>query len=319
MPVPIPKPGEKPDGKPGEKPGDKPGEMPKPFPMPGEKPAEMPKLFPKPVKKPGEMPMPIPKPGEKPGEKPAPGQPKVAPHGSRIPLKPGQPRQLIVPLAPRMPEIVKKHFEAKRGFANYYFNKLQQERVWKAWSGRANFAGLGGAWSVATQWEGGGKVVFRLTDADGLLKLRSGEMKWDAGQPLGSSLLPPGSGGLLPTLYLWRRLALEGTQHFGQVEYLGTAPLAGYDHANPGARLADVLLGTCRDVECWFYFDPAQGDLLALEMYPGENVDPCEVYFSGYHDVDGRRLPARMEVRTGDGPFGAFRLEQFTFEKSEKK
>ena len=96
--------------------------------------------------------------------------------------------------------------------------------------------------------------------------------------------------------------ALEGIQHFGQeVEYLGAAePLVGHE------GLADVLIGKYENVECWFYFDPAGGDLLALEMYPSENVDPCEVYFSGYHDVDGRRLQ-RMEVRSGDGPFGAFR------------
>ena len=274
--------------------------------------------IPIPIPKPGDKPGG--KPGEKPGEKPGPGQPKIIPKGAPIPSKPGQPKPLAIPLPPPMPEVVKKHFEAKKGFANYYFNKLQQERVWKAWSGRANFAGLDGAWTMTGQWEGGGKVVFRLTDADGLLKLHSGDMKWDAAQPLGSSLLPPGSGGLMPALYLWRRLALEGIKHFGQeVEYLGTAPLAGHDQAMHGARLADVLIGKYRDVECWFYFDPAQGDLLALEMYPSENADPCEVYFSGYHDVDGRRLPARMEVRTGDGPFGAFSLEQFTFEKSEKK
>ena len=54
-------------------------------------------------------------------------------------------------------------------------------------------------------------------------------------------------------------------------------------------------------------------------MYPAENADPCEVYFSDYRDVDGRLLPGRMEVRTADGPFGVFKLDQFTFGKSEKK
>ena len=35
---------------------------------------------------------------------------------------------------PPMPEIAKKHFEEKRGYANYYFNLLNQRRIWKAWS-----------------------------------------------------------------------------------------------------------------------------------------------------------------------------------------
>jgi serine protease Do len=70
-----------------------------------------------------------------------------------------------------------------------------------------------------------------------------------------------------------------------------------------------------KGVECHFLFDPAEGHLLALEMFPEEDVDPCEVYFSGYRDVDGRFLPARMEVRVGDDLYGDFLLNQFSFEK----
>ena len=80
-----------------------------------------------------------------------------------------------------------------------------------------------------------------------------------------------------------------------------------------------MLAGTYKGVECWFYFDPARGDLLALEMYPEENADPCEVYFSDYRAVDGRRLPGRMEVRTADSLFGVFKLDRFTFAKSGKQ
>ena len=193
-----------------------------------------------------------------------PGQPKTIPKGTPIPMKPGQPNVRARPRPPPMPEIVKKHFEAKHGFANYYFNKLQQERVWKAWTARADFAGLGGDLDHAGQWDGGGKVRFRPDRRRRPVEApqRGNQMGRRPGAGLVASA--PGSGGLMPALYLWRRLALEGIKHFGQVEYLGTAPLAGHD------GLADVLVGTCKGVECWFYFDPAQGDLLALEMYPGE-------------------------------------------------
>jgi len=57
--------------------------------------------------------------------------------------------------------------------------------------------------------------------------------------------------------------------------------------------LADVLAGTYRDVECRFYFDPADGQLALLEMFPEEDVDPCELYFADYREVQGRMLPGR--------------------------
>ena len=74
-----------------------------------------------------------------------------------------------------------------------------------------------------------------------------------------------------------------------------------------------------KGVECWFYFDPAGGELLALEMYPAENADPCEVYFSDYRRMDGRLLPGRMEVRIADELFGVFAIEHFAFAKGGKK
>jgi S1-C subfamily serine protease len=250
----------------------------------------------------------------RPGQPPEPGKPG----GGKKPPKPAprpapRPTRQVAPPPEPLPEIVKKHFQEKPGYANYYFNKLNQDRVWKAWNAKADLVGRGGAWSIEGDFDGRSKIRFELSDAGVALKGSHGSIAWEAGTTLGAPLLPAGSGGLLPALFLWRRLALEGTEHFGQVEYLGTAPLPGCD------ALADVLTGTYKGVECWFYFDPAHGDLLALEMYPAENADPCEVYFSEYRPVDGRLLPGRMEVRTADYLFGAFRLERFTFAKTGKK
>ncbi len=258
-------------------------------------------------------PMPIPMPVPKPGDKPQPDKPGGPKDRSKPPKLPPGPkmRRIVVPAPPPDPEIVKKHYVEKRGYANYYFNKLNQDRVWKAWTAKAGVAGRGGTWTIAGNLDGHAKFRFELSQSGVVLKLPTGSIPWEAGATLSTS---PGDGsGMMAALYLWRRLALEGIEHFGQVEYLGTAPLPGYD------GLADVLVGTHKGVECWFYFDPVRGDLLALELFPAENTDPCEVYFSDCHDVDGRLLPGQMEVRTAEGPFGVFKLEKFTFAESEKK
>jgi hypothetical protein len=255
--------------------------------------------------RPAAEPMPLPKPGD---------GPKSAPHGGKprgnqpAPL----PRPAAKPLARRdvpLPEIVKKHFEDKRGYANYYFNALEQQRVWKAWTAVMNPDAAKGAWTLSGRLPQGGEFRFQLTQDGASLKLPVGETKWTAEGQLGASLLPDHSGGLLPALYLWRRLATEGLGRFGQVNYYGTAPLAGHE------GLVDVLAAAHRDVQCRFYFDPVEGHLLALEMFPDEDADPCEIYFSEYGKLANRFWPGRIEVRYGDELFAAFEVTEGRAEK----
>jgi len=250
-------------------------------------------------------------PGEK-GQKddnPAPGE---LPTPEKPPI-PGGPQLPGMTLKSELPEIVKQHYEEKRGYANYFFNRQEQERLWKAWNGRANFAKQNDPWQLSGELAGGGAYQLALADNGISLKLLSGEQKWAPGDELNSSLLPAGSGGMFPALYLWRRLAVEGFSRFGEVYYLGTAPLEGRE------GLVDVLVGSHKGVDCRFYFDPADGRLLAMEMFPDNESDPCEVYFSQYRTIDGRDLPGRLEVRCGDEPFGAFAVNDFRIEKAETK
>ncbi len=270
------------------------------------------------------IPMPIPKPGDKPkDEKPGPGEkpkrPKIIPReipipdGIPIPGRDGRPKaKQFHAKTPPMPEVVKKHFEKKRGYANYYFNKLNRDRVYEAWTpsgGRANVE----AWTIDGKLAGGGDYHLELTDDGALLKTPNNEYKWTAGSDLAASLAPPQSGGLLAALYLWRRLAVEGPERFGDLYYLGTVPLAG--HKKP----VDVLVGSHKGVECRYYFDADSAQLLALEFFPAEDVDPCEILFSDYREADGRSLPGRMEVRVGDDPYAVLKADDFTFDKTNDK
>jgi serine protease Do len=52
----------------------------------------------------------------------------------------------------------------------------------------------------------------------------------------------------------------------------------------------------------WYFStkDGSRGQLLAFEVTPERDEDPCEVYLSDYQKVDGRMLPQRIEVRQGD-------------------
>jgi serine protease Do len=249
------------------------------------------------------QPMPTPKPGEKKPDKPQPGK-----DGNKDGKSPRIKLRTATPAETPLPEVVKQHFVERRGFANYYFNTVEQNRVWKAW----NPAGLGGDWTLAGTSAASGNFRLKITDAGASLKLAASEIKWTATDNLGSSLLPAGSGGLFPALYLWRRLASEGLGRFGDVTYFGTAPLLGHQ------GLTDVLVGSHKGVDCRFYFDPENGRLLALELFADDNADPCEVYFSDYREIDGRLLPRQIEARFGDQPFATFTVETFKVEDAAK-
>lgn len=263
-------------------------------------------LLEKAVGRPPEAPMPLPKPKEEPKEPREGEKSKDTPKRPRLPRLPdGHPP---VRAAAPVPEIVKKHFEEKQGYANYYFNRLNQDRVWKAWIARTNLGAASGGWTLSGPLERGGKFQFRLTDDGATLSLPSSNVKWTVAEELTGSLLPARSGGLLPALYLWRNLAAQGLGNAGEVTYYGTAPLRGYE------GLADVLV-SARKGMCRFYFDPNEGHLLAIEWFPDDQSDPCEVYFSDFREVDGRTWPGQLEVRYGDQPFAVLQIKEVGLEK----
>jgi S1-C subfamily serine protease len=280
------------------------------------------------------------KPGGQRGRKPA----KPAPDKPEQPT-PDPEKQAAGPHPPKppMPEIVKQHFTARVGYVNYYFNQLNQDRVWKAAMARGDFATANGKWTLAGELAEGGDWQITLDDQSAEIRLPGGEMKIDVSEgSLAHSLGPPESGGLLVAMSLWRRMLILGPQHFGQVHYLGAEPLAwtAVDSGpvngapvnggplgrskgdllgqmqSPSVRkhgwdpgdLYDVLVGAYQDVETRLIFHPGDGQLAVFEMSPDEHADPCEIYFSDYHEQQGRWLPGRFEVRYSDRTYHSFEV-----------
>jgi S1-C subfamily serine protease len=233
----------------------------------------------------------------------------------------GQPRPLPIPMpqpphaAPPtpVPEIVKQHLEERRGYANYYFNKLNRGRVWKKLAARGDFASFAGLWRVKGEWLGAGEAEFDVSNAGATCVLPGGTLTLTVGDRLTDASDPPASGGLLAALYLWRRLLVVGPEQFGILDYFGTAP---FSTPMGQAMLVDVLSGSSGGVECHFLVDPDSGRLLALEMFLRSDDDPCELHFSEYREHEGRELPGVLEVRYGDSVYGLFKLNQWTMEKA---
>ncbi len=215
-----------------------------------------------------------------------------------------------------MPEVVKKVFEEKHGYANYFFNKQEQERVLKLWKppgdakggapGAPSTLGPGrGAWTFVGRLQSGKEVRFRVADGEVELKAPAGDSKWKPGPKFAEAFQPGSNNGLLAAMFLYRLMALDGPKGFNEAYYLGTLPLP------PHEGLFDVVVAAYRGVESWFYFDP-HGRLAAMEVYADEHLDPWEIHFSQYRDVDGHDLPGHVVIY-GNGNVFEFGFDQFRF------
>jgi serine protease Do len=208
--------------------------------------------------------------------------------------------------AAEMAPAVKSFFEERAGYANYWFNRYHQQRVWNAFLARGDFADAGWNWQIRGTLVGGGDVEIQLAETSGAIVMPDGRSEAEFKLSLTEETSPPRSGGLLAALHVWQRLLLLGPRRFGEVHYVGKLPW------NSEGELADCLGGTYAGVDTQFYFDSATGEMIGLEMRTSDDVDPCEIYFSDSRPVEGRSLPHRWIVRHGDEVFAELTLTSWT-------
>lgn len=240
---------------------------------------------------------PEPKPGEKPAEKPKP------------PPRPAGPVKAKV----EIPAEIAKLIESREGFANFYFNRQHQERVWKGATSGGSFTSQTGNWTLTGELATGGKVQVVLGDKRSDGEFPTGKASVDGDKDLDEQLGPTGSGGLLLALYLWRRMLVNGPSKFGNTVYQGKYPTAAAE------GLADLLGTTYNVVDANFLFDSKSGRLSAMEVFPSDDEDVCEIRFLDYEPRGGGDFPLRMEVRHGDILFADVRWREVTFAAAEAK
>ena len=231
--------------------------------------------------------------------------------------RPGQPN----PVPPAKDEsdqddsIVAKFYEEKPGFANYYFNRLERDRVMAAVKALGDFSDTA-TWHIAAE-------VIRPIKKSATLEVQAdrARMKLDDEsfevEPLkpgiSATLLrePAGSGGLLVALYHWRRFLVRGIQGFeGGVYYGGHEPF--YPDGTPASRTeAEVLTTDHAAATTKWFFSRDNQRLLGLECYIEKDDDPCEVIFFDFRRVDGRELPHRLTVRYGEKEYGVFVVQSY--------
>jgi S1-C subfamily serine protease len=232
-----------------------------------------------------------------------------------------------------LPSAVLPLYEARRGFTNHHFNKVERDRVARGLAADGGKAAWGGRWILAGRLATGEPFRIELSDKEGVIDLPTGTTRVDATGELDVNPSPPGSGGMLAALLLWRRLLREGPAPLGRTTYWGTVPLdprAFGEAAVP--RLVDMLESSVAGVEARFPVGD-NGIVSGIELWTAPDADPCEVQFTfpgqkhqprpkhqpgPKHQEDlPRGIPSTIEVRHGNDLFGEFRVETAGLEMTD--
>ena len=207
----------------------------------------------------------------------------------------------------QVPEVVRGLYEARSGFANYHFAIVERDRVAQAIATSA--AGLDqGPWVLAGRLAEGGEFRIEISDSQGLIDLPTGTSVLDANGSLDTNPVPPGSGGMLAALMLWRRLVTEGPAALGGTTYQGTAPRDPSQLDPAGRDLVDVLASAVAGVEARFSVD-ASGHVCGIDLWTSPEADPCEIRILACEAGDAGGALQRLEVHRGPDPFGTFLIE----------
>ena len=252
------------------------------------------------------------------------------------PNKPKPPGGPPTPPKPPIPDTpAKKLYVEKKGFANFHFNELAQQRLLADWHKHGDFAGRKGEWTIDAEMElrqrktglhvSIGEEKIDETTIHPMVKFVTDTTKYDL-DPLKANptkddlTVPSGSGGLLMALYHYKAFLTEGLKGFVERNsfYAGHEPFYPYptDGSTPKSvkdlRVdCEVMKTEYAGVTTKWYFAKTDQKLLGFEVSVENNGDPCEVYLSDYRAVEGRQLPHRLEIRYGDDRFAVLSVKSY--------
>ncbi len=271
------------------------------------------------------------------GAPPVPIDPDPKPKPMPMPIPKGQiPPKAQEPKLPTGPAA--KLYEAKPGYANYYFNKLEKEKLLNNFKKNGDFSSLSGNWQVQTTGKIGDKgrqavVVLRILakgakDAkndlvQGIFDGIDFSVEPLAVEQVGKVLKdPPGSGGLLVAFFQLRQLLAYGEKGFvGDFSHGGMEPYytPSENTLKPNFAAqridAEVLRTNLAGVNTKWYFNPIDSKLLGYEVSTDREDDPCEIHFSDYKkDSSGRELPGKILIKYGDKEYASLKVDGWKLE-----
>lgn len=190
-----------------------------------------------------------------------------------------------------LPAAVAERFEARRGFANFHFNRLRQREFIESLRSEPFAAAAvdGRPWTIAGRRDNV-PVQIVVSAETATLSVDGNETTVaasDMGDRIESAISDQSEIALLGPLSALYRMIRLGPDRFGDTRAAGTGPLAGMRPLRPITRGIDGA------AEVQFYNHPDHGRLEVVEMAMDRDLDPAELWIDragGDDAVSGLRL-----------------------------
>lgn len=238
---------------------------------------------------------------------------------SRAELVPGQEKpdpndKRPQPPKPKVPEPPAEYAHMlvkKDGYANLYFNNLEQERLLTGLTSWGSYTSKNGVWQLAGSDANGRPFSATISSEKAELtwQAKTDSQAFDGSPPQN---LPEGSGGLLAALQHLRLFLTQRGFLFSEFAYLGSEPLDGR-----GAPV-DVLTSELTGVKSRWYFSRASGEFVGFDTQLSDDLDECEIRFGPVTDFQGLNFPSLLIVHNGGREVAAFTVATFQAEEGPK-
>lgn len=201
------------------------------------------------------------------------------------------------------PKEFRHMYVKKDGYANYWFNEQEQQRLLPMVERWGEFSGLNGLWKLTGRTGDGDDFTLTLNESGLGLQMRNDVFF----QPMdGTDFLdePPGSGGFLLAMHHLRLMLQKKADGFSEFYYLGSEPL------DLTGEIVDVIVTTLTGVETRWYFTRSPAAFVGMSVQITEDSEECEVYFATIGQFDDRFFPGQIIVRSGGREYLRLNVEQ---------
>lgn len=179
-------------------------------------------------------------------------------------------------------------YQARDGFANYYFNEITRDDLLVACPQRS--ATSDETIELAGRDRDGKPFSINLTRDRGQIRCATGQDWIDAKQSLVSQSSPAGTGGLLAALICWQEFAFANDPNLDSLIYLGQLPYG------PNLQLGDCLRASRDGGTVEFYLSLTDHSLRAVRWQADEETDACLLMLDDHRTEGLRSLPHRLTV-----------------------
>jgi len=214
-----------------------------------------------------------------------------------------------------LPPAVAAVFEARRGFANYFPNRVKQQQMlgnlrgqFPKWDAGENPDANASVWKIDGKTEDAEAKPVRIVVGENAHELQIGDRIITATNrnELYKAITSTNVSGILACLDAWRSLLIRGTEGYGECFYRGTVPLLG------NRPLRDCLIGSSGELESAWLMHPDSAALEAIEVTADRDDDPAELYVTWGDDRS--EPPTHVELRYGNTSVLKIAIDSWTIQ-----